>query len=65
MIAYRTEKSREMDRCETTGKAIYKTPEAAERAIKSLRRYKNERGLHKYRCEDYAHWHIGHASEAN
>lgn len=55
----------ELPRCEATGKIIYSSPGAADKVIAELRRRKNERGLHTYRCDGCRRWHVGHAIEAS
>jgi hypothetical protein len=50
-------------RCAVTGKVIFRSPEADERARKSLRKRKDERHLHTYRCDDCRGWHVGHGHD--
>jgi hypothetical protein len=49
----------ELPTCETTGKVMFVSPEAAERAAKEMRRRTDDR-THPYRCDHCRRWHLGH-----
>lgn len=46
--------------CEATGKKTFKSPEAASRAARQIRRRHDDR-VHPYRCAKCRGWHLGHA----
>lgn len=49
--------------CPKTGKKIFRTPEAAERRRRLIRRNHDDR-MHSYRCEHCKYWHLGHGSKS-
>ena len=38
----------------------YPTKRIAERAVDSIRRRENDKGIHAYRCPNCIYWHLGH-----
>lgn len=47
--------------CACVGKVRYLTRKAAKRASKTVAELHRIKGLHPYRCEFCALWHLGHA----